>query len=100
MKTLNEKQIQAIKEFKALQAREINPPGEFDDAGRWYPSDSEKCDCCESIRSPSRSYPYSYMVHCRTLKHVCTKYGLDYREVKKIMNIEKPKRKIEKKNNV
>ena len=87
----------AIEEFKALQSREINPTGTFDNAGRWYPADSEKAECCEGLRSPSRAYPYSLMVHCRTLKHVCEKYGLDYRTVKKIMNAEKPKRKVEKK---
>jgi len=87
----------AIEEFKALQSREIHPAGTFDKAGRWYPADSESADCCKGLRSPSRAYPYSLMTHCRTLKHVCTKYGLDYRTVKKVMNAEKPKRKVEKK---
>lgn len=94
--TRQEKTRKAIEEFKSLQSREINPVGEFDKAGRWYPSDTEQAECCKGLRSPSRAYPYSLMVHCRTLKHICTKHGLDYREVKKVMNAEKPKRKIEK----
>lgn len=86
----------AIQKFMALQAREINPVGTFDNAGRWYPDVDEKCDCCKSVRSPSRAYPYSLMLHCRSLRHICTKYELDYKEVKKVMNSEKPKRKIQK----
>lgn len=86
----------AIEEYQKLQSREINPDGTFDDAGRWYPSEKEKCECCAVVRSPSRAWPYSYMIHCRTLKHVCSKYGLNYREVKKAMNKETPKRKVKK----
>lgn len=79
-----EKELAALAEFRALSNREIHPEGEFDKAGRWYPSDYERCDCCDSIRAPSRAYPYSYMVHCRTLKHVCCKYGVDERTVRNL----------------
>lgn len=50
-------------------SRKTNPKGHFDKGGRWYPSSEERQPCCDNIRGPSRNHPYSYMVHCRTLKH-------------------------------
>lgn len=47
-----------------------HPEGEFDKGGRWYPSDREDCGGDgTSTRSPSRSWPYSYMLRCRTREH-------------------------------
>lgn len=55
-----------------------DPHGRFDRAGRWYPSDlMEWADCCGKIRYPSRKWPFSYMVHCRSLTHICTRFGAD-----------------------
>ena len=51
------------------QARATHPDGRFDTAGRWYPSEPERQPCCEHIRGPSRGWPYSLMLHCRTLRH-------------------------------
>lgn len=56
--------------FTARKRRAVHPSGEFDGAGRWYPSDNERCACCADVRRPSRAYPYSYLTHCRTRKHV------------------------------
>lgn len=56
--------------FQAWQERSEHPDGKFDGKKRWYPSDKEHCDCCDYIRSPSTAYPFSYMVHCRTKKHI------------------------------
>lgn len=63
-----------------LQARVWHPSGDFDNAGRWYPTNY--CDCCESIRSPSRAYPYSLMVHCRTVAHVACVHGIEERRLR------------------
>lgn len=52
------------------QSRAEHPDGKFDKAGRWYPSDEESQDCCDTVRSPSRGWPYSLMLHCRTRKHI------------------------------
>jgi hypothetical protein len=49
--------------------RVVNPDGTFDSAGRWYPSSAENCGDMRSIRAPSRAWPYSYMLACRTKKH-------------------------------
>ena len=57
-------------EYEDRKCRSSHPDGEFDKAGRFYPSEQETCDCCAGIRSPSRAYPYSYMVHCRSKLHV------------------------------
>lgn len=81
-----QKVVKAVEEYEKLQSREIHPNGEFDKAGRWYPSESESQDCCSEIRSPSRAYPYSYMVHCRTLAHVCSRVGADIEKAKEIVN--------------
>jgi len=56
--------------YLARKDRLTNPTGEFDNAGRWYPSDDENADKYTSgIRRPSRKWPYSYMLAARTLKH-------------------------------
>jgi len=58
-----------------LDNRSRHPHGSFDNAGRWYPDN--ELECCQSIRSPSRSWPHSLLLHCRTVKHVAaeTKYS-------------------------
>lgn len=61
-------QINAV--YAALRDRRIHPEGEFDKAGRWYPSTEENCGVSSVIRSPSRRWPHSYMHACRTRKHV------------------------------
>lgn len=47
-----------------------HPDGRFDKRGRWFPSEKEDCDCCASVRTPSNAYPYSYLVHARSLEHI------------------------------
>ena len=56
--------------LKQRQERVVNPDGAFDEKGAWYPSDAERQPCCEGLASPTRRYPYSLVVHCRTAKHV------------------------------
>ena len=56
--------------YYSRKLRLTHPEGHFDKAGRWWPSDREQYSCCNAIRTPSRAYPFSLMVHCRTRKHV------------------------------
>lgn len=56
--------------YEARRDRQVNPEGHFDGAGRWYPTDREDAGVTRTLRSPSRAWPYSYMVGCRTRKHV------------------------------
>jgi len=66
--------IEAVAEFVGLSNRATHPDGDFDKAGRWYPH--HKCACCSHIRAPSRAYPYSLLVHCRTAEHVYRSFNL------------------------
>lgn len=48
------------------------PSGQTDKGGRWYPDEDEKASCCEKVRYPSRSFPWSLWKHCHTAKHIRT----------------------------
>lgn len=74
---------EALRSYLRRQAREEHPSGEFDRAGRWYPSDGELQPCCASIRNPSRAYPYSLLVHCRTAEHVAHVHGVPVQQLRK-----------------
>lgn len=74
----------AAQEYLDRQSRKSHPSGSFDNGGRWYPSQEEKKDCCEGLRSPSRSYKWSYMTHCRTAKHVANLFSVDVKAMKKM----------------
>ena len=77
---------EAIKVFMDRKNRISHPSGKFDNGMRWYPSKEEVCSCCNSIRSPSRSYPYSLLTHCRTAEHVSNLYKVDLKELRKGYN--------------
>lgn len=70
---LTQKLRTAARRYLDLRDRRADPDGTFDTGGRWYPA--EELPCCASIRTPSRSWPYSYLVHCRTLAHVAAQSG-------------------------
>lgn len=74
---------QATIDYTSRKDRTSHPDGTFDKAGRFYPSDSETCSCCSGLRSPSRAYPYSLMLHCRTIKHVAHLHGVSPTELRK-----------------
>lgn len=73
----------AAQMFLARQSRAQHPAGTFDKAQRWEPDASEHRPCCNSIRTPSRSFPFSLMVHCRTAKHIARLTGVDESEIKR-----------------
>ena len=73
----------AVYFWKNLQERQVHPDGSFDKSGRFYPSEEERESCCDSIRSPSRSFPYSYMTHCRSMGHVAQKFGIALGDMRK-----------------
>ncbi len=84
-------QLQAAVDcYNRRQERREHPDGEFDKAGRWNESDTEHRDCCNKIRYPSRSYPYSRMVHCRTAEHIAHLYDVDARALKAAVRAAKP----------
>lgn len=56
--------------FEGRKSRAVNPEGEFDKQGRWYPGVREDAAGSGSrTRYPSRAWPYSYMLRCRTREH-------------------------------
>jgi hypothetical protein len=75
--------LAAAGEYLALRDRSKHPDGTFDKAGRFYPSADEMQPCCAYIRTPSRAYPYSYMVHCRTAEHVAHRYNVSVQDVRR-----------------
>jgi hypothetical protein len=84
---------QAVQTYIQRRDRFSHPDGTFDSAGRWEMSDSERCDCCAGIRTPSRRWPYSELLHCRTLAHCCALHGADQTEARRYLRtLEPPKR--------
>lgn len=55
--------------YQERKIRIVDPDGTFDNAKRFYPSATEMQPCCKFIRRPTRAWPYSLMLHCRTLRH-------------------------------
>ena len=53
--------------YLARKFRLTHPRGSFDKGKRWYP-DEDAEGGTPSVRSPSRAWPYSYMLACRTKK--------------------------------
>lgn len=65
--------------YKMLKEREIHPSGTFDNAGRFFAHNDDLID----VRYPSRSWPHSHMLACRTKKYVtkvCEKYNCKTKE--------------------
>jgi len=60
----------ALKAVLSYYKDSYKPSGKTDKGGRWYPDELESCSCCTSVRSPSRSWPWSLWKHCNTLKHI------------------------------
>lgn len=79
--TKTEKTLYAAQVFILRRDRKANPEGWFDRAGRWYPSDDESCLCCCALRDPTRRWPYSLMLHCRTAKHVARLIGVGVKDL-------------------
>ena len=73
----------AVQTFIARRDRTQHPAGSFDKKSRWYPNESEQQSCCSAIRGPSRAWPYSLLVHCRTAGHVAALYGVPASEIRR-----------------
>jgi len=75
---------EALIEYLNRRDRVSHPQGRLDNGGRWYPSAEERRECCRTIREPSRKWPFSLLVHCRSLRHVAHLYGVDEKELRKL----------------
>ena len=74
--------LEVAKIYLDRKNRLSHPEGTFDKGGRFYPDKFEDRDCCKFIRSPSRSYPYSLMHHCRSIDHIANLYKKDLKKLK------------------
>lgn len=67
----------AAEEYIARRDLNKRPAGRNDSGGRWYPATGERCDCCGSIRSPSRAWPATLFKHCRSVEHVANLFSVN-----------------------
>ena len=56
-------------------AQQESPEGSTDNAKRWFPSKAEHRDCCDDVRTPSRSWPWPIYKHCHSLEHKVNKFA-------------------------
>lgn len=70
---------------KPLRGHKISYPSGVIDKKKWYPNREEEQGCCTGIRQPSRSWPNSFWHHCKTAKHCALKYGVELKELKKVL---------------
>ncbi len=80
----DQKTIDAAIQYLRRASRRERPDGKADGAGRFYPSELEKCGCCSRIRPPSRAWPITLLNHCCTAKHVASKHGVDVKATRKM----------------
>ncbi len=81
----SESEVKTGHKVLALKARLIHPDGSFDNKKRWHPdveTESSKC-----IRTPSASFPFSKMTHCRTSKYQAQLAGLELKRVNQVIKI-------------
>ncbi len=78
--------IEAAQMYLDLSSRVTNPAGTFDKAGRFFLADRHSC--CSAIRCPSRAFPWSEMVHGRTIVHVAAVTGVDVSELRRAVRAE------------
>lgn len=80
----------AVETFINRKNREIHPEGEFDSKKRFCPSAAERQSCCDSIRTPSARFPFSLMVHCRTIQHIAHLFDIDVKDLRKAVRAVQP----------
>lgn len=84
---IDPRDLKAAKEFVSRKERWSHPDCHFDKAGRAYLLRHEDCPGCKYVRSPSRAYPYSEMVHGRTAEHVAGMLGGNTQVTRRVAHI-------------
>lgn len=80
--------VKCAREYIARRDRASHPAGRFDKGSRWYPDDAgERQSCCNTVRWPSRAWPYTLMTHCRTLAHVAAVFSCDVTLVRRAVKL-------------
>lgn len=78
-------ELAAGKEYFQRKNRKTNPPGTFDNAGRFFAS--ERTYSVRACREPSRRWPYSEMQGARTADHCAELFDVDALAVKRVCKI-------------
>ncbi|WP_215745932.1 hypothetical protein [Gluconobacter sp. P1C6_b] len=78
-----EKAVKAAAEYVRRKERITHPAGRFDNAKRFYCSEPFH----RSVRTPSRAWPHSHMLHARTLGHVAHLYDADEAHTRALVNL-------------
>ncbi|HIE5648304.1 TPA: hypothetical protein ACXNQV_000098 [Stenotrophomonas maltophilia] len=75
--------------YRRRQERTEHPTGDFDKAKRFYPDEVESPGGIieRTIREPSRAWPFSYMIACRSLAHCCHLEGADVRHARLVIKL-------------
>ncbi|WPB57376.1 hypothetical protein [Xylophilus sp. GOD-11R] len=86
---LDDTLLKAAIDFDNLQERRDHPPAKQDNGGRRYLT--QRVECCEDIRTPTRLFPFSQLLHGRTAIHVAHKHGIedrtaDIRKLRKLIH--------------
>jgi hypothetical protein len=79
--------VEAARQWLARNKGPSRPAGRWDGAGRYYPSDDERRECCDDIRRPSRAYPYSLWAHVHSAVHVAALHDVDPANVRRAANL-------------
>ncbi len=75
--------VQAAQTYLRRRQRFEHPAGDFDKAGRFRLREPT----VGHVRSPSRAWPYSEMLHGRTLMHCAHVHGADELNVRAIVTL-------------
>lgn len=67
--------VAAAERYRRRRDRKEKPDGRFDRAGRWYPAATENYS--GQHRRPSRAWPLSLLLACRTIKHCARMHGVE-----------------------
>ena len=78
---------QALECYRRRAARTEHPSGRFDADGRFWPDSSERCLCCDAIRMPSRRWPYTLMLHVRSIVHIARLFGVNVSDLRSAVAI-------------
>jgi hypothetical protein len=68
-------EVKAGLEFAARKARRADPPGSFDNGGRFFAK--ERTRPVLTCRAPSRSFPYPELLAARTAAHCAEVFGAE-----------------------
>lgn len=85
----------AVSVYLERQDRVSHPDGSFERDRRFFPSDAEWQPCCNSVSAPTKGFPFSLMVHCRSVGHVAALFGVDASAIRKAARAARPATRLE-----